>query len=313
MGRHRRACKIADRAGMDFFLPIARWRGYGGSTKVREWSFETFTWAAGLAAITERIALFMTVHVPLLHPLYAAKALATVDHISHGRAGLNIVCGWNPDEFDMFGVDAGQRCLCSGEGVDRRHRPDLQQRHSDRFQRQVLQAEGAVSRPASVQKPRPVTMNAAFGPPGRDFAAQNCDHLFTSFTDLEVGKGHIADIKGRAAKFNRDIGVFTIGHVVCRPTQAEAEDYYDYYSRQNIDEEAVDYHMRQKKNFSHSHEDEAFKSTSSASPPAPEAIRWSARRRRSRRSLRNSPAQASTARRFRSSTTRTSCRISARP
>ncbi len=74
------------------------------STNVREWSFETFTWAAGLAAITERIALFMTVHVPLLHPLYAAKALATVDHISHGRAGLNIVCGWNPDEFDMFGV-----------------------------------------------------------------------------------------------------------------------------------------------------------------------------------------------------------------
>lgn len=98
------AAQIADRAGMDFFLPIARWRGYGGSTNVREWSFETFTWAAGLAAITERIALFMTVHVPLLHPLYAAKALATVDHISHGRAGLNIVCGWNPDEFDMFGV-----------------------------------------------------------------------------------------------------------------------------------------------------------------------------------------------------------------
>ena len=119
--------------------------------------------------------------------------------------------------------------------------------------------KGAVSRPASVQRPRPVTMNAAFGPPGRDFAAQNCDHLFTSFTDLEVGKGHIADIKGRAEKFGREIGVFTIGHVVCRPTQAEAEDYYDYYSRQNIDEEAVDYHMRQKQNFSHSHEDEAFK------------------------------------------------------
>jgi len=37
-------------------------------------------------------------------PNHAAKALATVDHISHGRAGLNIVCGWNPDEFDMFGV-----------------------------------------------------------------------------------------------------------------------------------------------------------------------------------------------------------------
>src|SRR5581483_9680597 len=98
------AAQIADRAGLDFLLPIARWRGFGGQTHAREWSFETFTWAAGLAALTERIAVFMTVHVPLVHPLYAAKALATVDHISSGRAGLNIVCGWNPDEFAMFGV-----------------------------------------------------------------------------------------------------------------------------------------------------------------------------------------------------------------
>ena len=98
------AAQIADRAGLEFFLPIARWRGFGGKNRVREWSFETFTWAAGLATATERIGLFMTVHVPLVHPLYAAKALATVDHISHGRAGLNIVCGWNPKEFGMFGT-----------------------------------------------------------------------------------------------------------------------------------------------------------------------------------------------------------------
>ena len=98
------AAQIADRAGLEFFLPIARWKGFGGKNRVREHSFETFTWAAGLAAATERIGLFMTVHVPLVHPLYAAKALATVDHISHGRAGLNIVCGWNPKEFGMFGT-----------------------------------------------------------------------------------------------------------------------------------------------------------------------------------------------------------------
>jgi FMNH2-dependent dimethyl sulfone monooxygenase len=253
------ACQIADRAGMEFFLPIARWRGYGGATKVREWSFETFTWAAGLAALTERIALFMTVHVPLLHPLYAAKALATVDHISHGRAGLNIVCGWNPDEFDMFGVTLVNDAYAQAkEWIDIIVQTYNSEKPID-FNGVHYHLKAAVSRPASVQRPRPVTMNAAFGPPGRDFAAQNCDHLFTSFTDLNVGKGHVADIKGRAEKFGREVGVFTTGHVVCRPTQVEAEDYYDYYSRQNIDEEAVDYHMRQKRNFSHSHEDEAFK------------------------------------------------------
>jgi alkanesulfonate monooxygenase SsuD/methylene tetrahydromethanopterin reductase-like flavin-dependent oxidoreductase (luciferase family) len=46
------AARIADEGGFDFFLPIARWAGFGGKTRAREWSFETFTWAAGLAAIT---------------------------------------------------------------------------------------------------------------------------------------------------------------------------------------------------------------------------------------------------------------------
>jgi alkanesulfonate monooxygenase SsuD/methylene tetrahydromethanopterin reductase-like flavin-dependent oxidoreductase (luciferase family) len=251
--------QIADRAGMDFFLPIARWRGYGGSTNVREWSFETFTFAAGLASITERIALFMTVHVPLLHPLYAAKALATVDHISHGRAGLNIVCGWNPDEFDMFGVTLQKEPYAQAkEWLD----IIVKTYNSDKpvdFDGEIYKLKAAVSRPASLQKPRPVTMNAAFGPTGRDFAAENCDHLFTSFTDLETGKEHVTDIRARAQKFGRSVGVYTIGHVVCRPSQAEAEDYYDYYSRDMIDELAVDYHMQQKKNFSRSHEDEAFR------------------------------------------------------
>jgi alkanesulfonate monooxygenase SsuD/methylene tetrahydromethanopterin reductase-like flavin-dependent oxidoreductase (luciferase family) len=117
----------------------------------------------------------MTVHVPLLHPLYAAKALATVDHISHGRAGLNIVCGWNPDEFDMFGVTLVKDAYVQAkEWID----VIVQTYNSDKpvdFNGVHYQLKGAVSRPASLQRPRPVTMNAAFGPPGRDFAAQNCD------------------------------------------------------------------------------------------------------------------------------------------
>src|SRR3954453_12202417 len=99
--------QLADSAGFEFLLPIARWKGFGGEMNSREWSFETLTHAAALGAATQNIAVFATVHVPLVHPVYAAKALATVDHVSNGRAGLNIVCGWNPDEFGMFGVTLG--------------------------------------------------------------------------------------------------------------------------------------------------------------------------------------------------------------
>jgi dimethylsulfone monooxygenase len=99
-----RAVQTADAAGLEFVLPIARWKGYGGETNVRAASFETLTHAATLAAVTRHIAIFATVHVPLVHPVFAAKALTTVDHVSRGRAGLNIVCGWNQEEFDISAI-----------------------------------------------------------------------------------------------------------------------------------------------------------------------------------------------------------------
>lgn len=252
------AAGIADRAGLEFLLPIARWRGFGGRNRVREHSFETFTWAAGLAGATRQIGLFMTVHVPLVHPVYAAKALATVDHISNGRAGLNIVCGWNPDEFAMFGVKLGddaygrarewieivERCYGTLQPFD--------------YEGAYYTLKGVVSRPASVQAPRPVTMNAAFGPPGRDFAASHCDYLFSTFAELEDGKKHIADIRERSAKVGRDVGIYTVCHVVCRETQAEAEDYYAKYAVTQADHAAVDYHMASKKEFANSHDPDAF-------------------------------------------------------
>ena len=45
-----------------------------------------------------------TVHAPLFNPLIAAKEFVTADHIGEGRLGVNIVVGWNEDEFEMFGV-----------------------------------------------------------------------------------------------------------------------------------------------------------------------------------------------------------------
>lgn len=249
---------IADRAGLEFFLPIARWKGFGGKNRVREWSFETFTWAAGLAASTSRIALFMTVHVPLVHPLYAAKALATVDHISHGRAGLNIVCGWNPTEFAMFGVGlTDQAYVQAAEWLDivtRSYGSSEPFDHDGQF----YKLKGVVSRPASIQVPRPVTMNAAFGGPGRDFAARNCDYLFSTFTDIEDGRRHVEDIRTRGRAVGREVGIYAVCHVVARETQKEAEEYYEHYAVTAADTAAVDEHMSKKKEFASSHDERAF-------------------------------------------------------
>ena len=96
---------MADAAGIDFLLPVGRWKGYGGETNFEGATLETTAWACGLLAQTERITVFATVHAPLVHPVFAAKQFVTADHVGRGRFGLNIVCGWNQDEFDMFGVE----------------------------------------------------------------------------------------------------------------------------------------------------------------------------------------------------------------
>ena len=94
-----------------------------------------------------------------------------------------------------------------------------------------------------MQRPRPVTLNAAFSPPGRDFAAKAADFLFTTFTDIERAASTSTTWRTRAAAEKREVGVYTTCHVVCRPTQAEAEDYYEHYAVTMADTASLDHYV----------------------------------------------------------------------
>src|SRR5258706_16110737 len=65
------AARMADEAGLEFLLPIARWKGYGGETDAEGTSFETLNWASAILASTRDIVAFGTVHVPMIHPVFA--------------------------------------------------------------------------------------------------------------------------------------------------------------------------------------------------------------------------------------------------
>lgn len=254
-----RAAQMADEAGFELILPLARWRGYGGEIDNAALSYETLTQGAALAAHTKRAAIFVTVHVPLVHPVFAAKAVATIDHVSHGRAGLNMVCGWNQAEFDMFGAKL----------IDHDHRYDQGLEWYDIFMRllagerfdhkgEFYDIKDVYTDPVTLQQPRPVTMSAGGSTAGREFAAKAADFLFAVPQDVDHAAKLVTEIKKNAAAEDRHAGIFGISHVVCRPTQKEAEEFYDYYAVEMADNEALDNWVGAKQATSESMSDEVF-------------------------------------------------------
>lgn len=239
---NRRLAVRADDMGLDAIVPVARWRGYGGQANLGDRSFETFVWATGLLAATRRIQVFATFHVPVAHPVLAAKMTATADHVSGGRFGLNVVAGWNADELAMFGL--------------------TQKEHDERYEvadewtrvlKQLWTVEGGrdfhgryfdiadgFSEPKPLQKPYPVVMNAGTSPAGRRFAAKHSDVIFAGLTDFDTARQQISEIKQLAREeFGREIRVFGRAHLVIRDTERAALDYYDYVHRQVADVEAA--------------------------------------------------------------------------
>src|SRR5882757_2597320 len=171
-----RLARMADEAGIDFLLPIARWKGYGGDTDYQGATFETVTWACGLLASTRRITVFGTVHAPLFNPLIAAKEFVTADHIGGGRFGLNLVVGWNEDEFEMFGVEQREheaRYEFAQEWLDAIKRMWSSDEEEFDFAGQFLNLKGVRAKPKPVGASRPLIMNAGASSTGRAFAVKN--------------------------------------------------------------------------------------------------------------------------------------------
>jgi alkanesulfonate monooxygenase SsuD/methylene tetrahydromethanopterin reductase-like flavin-dependent oxidoreductase (luciferase family) len=238
---------MADEAGIDFILPIAKWRGLGGDTDSWGRSFETLTHSAAIGAVTKRIGLFATIHVPLVTPAFVAKTIATIDHVTHGRAGLNVVCGWNQDEFNVHGVTIDpDRRYDQGLEWFKIYSKLLEGGPLFDWDGEFYKLRGLTTNPLTVQRPRPPVMSAGFSPKGRDFAAQTADLLFTSVSNLERAPSIVQSVKDYAARYNRRTDVYTSCHIVCRPTRGEAEDFYYYYAEEMADRKSIEYIVRQK-------------------------------------------------------------------
>mgnify|MGYP002836734394 FL=1 len=97
----------AESYGFDFALSMIKLRGFGGETQFWEHNLESFTLMAGLAAVTSKIKLFATAATLTLPPAIVARMASTIDSISNGRFGVNLVTGWQKPEYSQMGLWPG--------------------------------------------------------------------------------------------------------------------------------------------------------------------------------------------------------------
>ena len=210
---------------------------------------DTFTALAALAGVTDRIGLTGTINTTFNEPFEVARQFATLDHLSGGRAGWNIVTSSDAftganfrragfldyadryaraEEFltvarqfwDSWDSDAVVADLEAGLYVD----PD--RIHSVEHSGPQFGVRGLATLPAGPQG-HPVLLQAGDSADGRAFGARHADALFTRHSSLEDGQRYYADVKGRAASYGRDpdqLKVFPAATFVIGDTDEQAKD-----------------------------------------------------------------------------------------
>ena len=219
--------RLADRLGFEMLVPVGRWKHFGGSTMFNAHNLEVFTWATAMACNTEQIMVCATSHTPTVHPLFAAKQAASIDNISGGRFGLNIVCGWFRPEIEMFGAEQlphAERYAMAGDWLACVKRAWTEQDfdHDGPY----FQIKQGYLSPKPVQQPHPVLLNAGNSEEGREFSAREVDFNFITMASIEQAGDLVRDIHARAAAYQRRCGVMSYAFVCCRDTEAEARAHY---------------------------------------------------------------------------------------
>ncbi|HTP82166.1 MAG TPA: LLM class flavin-dependent oxidoreductase [Alphaproteobacteria bacterium] len=189
-------------------------------------SFEPFTLLSALAMATERLGLLATGSTTFDAPYHVARRFASLDHISGGRAGWNIVTTSNPDAALNFGleehVEHDERYRRAREfydvvtGLWDSWAEDAFVRdveggiYSDPSRMHVLNHKGkyySVRGPLNIARPIqgwPVIVQAGASEAGRQLAAETAEAVFTAQSDLATGQRFYKDVKGRMEKLGRN-------------------------------------------------------------------------------------------------------------
>ena len=241
------AARLADEAGLEAVVPIARWKGYLDGKPEHQTNnvLDVFAWAAAMAQATRYTAVFATSHAPTMHPLMVARMSSTIDAISGGRFALNVVGGWNRREFEMFGIELlehDDRYVYLEEWLKIIRKLWMDPTEFD-YESKNFHMKKAISRPQPLQKGGIPIMNAALSPVGMRFSAKHSQiGLISPHGEKpEDWRPQVEAYKKMAREeFGREIQLWTNVSVVQRETQKAANDYLHRYAEEYLDNEVMD-------------------------------------------------------------------------
>jgi dimethylsulfone monooxygenase len=233
-----RCTRMAEDLGFDLVFGLAQWLGkggYGGDMHFREHEVDPIIANAALSSLTKSIVLINTVHVLYAwHPLHLAKFGAAMDHISGGRWGVNVVTGYKPSEYRMFGLEPIEhdlRYVMADEFTTIMERLWSEDEELT-FDGQFWRTDKAFLAPKPGQR-RPFLVNAASSGAGLDYAAKHSDLIFITspagadpVKACEALPAHNARIKDIARRYGREVKTIINPYVICRATEAEAQQAY---------------------------------------------------------------------------------------
>ena len=220
---------------------------------------DTFGVLAALAAVTDRIGLTGTINSTFNEPYEVARQFASLDHLSAGRAGWNVVTSWDGftgENFRRGGFlpqeqryDRAREFLAATRVLFDSWRGDevvadtaagtfLADPDAGRFAVHSTQfdIEGRFSVPRSPQG-RPVVLQAGDSEEGREFAAADADAIFTRHGTLDAGRAFYADVKSRLARYGRrpeDLKIMPAATFVLGDTDADAHEKAHVIRRQQV-------------------------------------------------------------------------------
>ena len=234
--------QLAERIGYEYQVPFGRWHGHGGPSGYNDDSLDFLAAAACLAPVTTTLGVFSTIHVTYkFHPLHIAKMGATIDFVSKGRWGLNVVTGAsNRVENLMFGqqpMDHDQAYDVADEFVTLMKWLWASEEPID-FEGQYYQSYDARVRPRPLHQPRPILMNAGNSPVGLDFATRHCDWVFITGRTLDEYRRMVQQVHELAGKYGRTVRPATMVYVIMAETDERARAIVEWVENE-VDREAI--------------------------------------------------------------------------